>query len=190
MQEALATAQRPARTPQEASAPAPSGAQGAGSKPAAAPVPAAKLPVEELELLAVLARYPELLGTAEAARGGDLLVHPLARQLNRAAVELSAGTGSLDLPAWLETVGVADRATIATALRDERFAGLADPPGYLRKLVFRLEILRVDAEISMNTRLQKDAQARGDDAALRALAVRGIELRKTKEGLLAALQRP
>ena len=50
--------------------------------------------------------------------------------------------------------------------------------------------LRVDAEITMNTRLQKDAQARGDDAALRALAVRGIELRKTKEGLLAALQRP
>jgi len=56
--------------------------------------------------------------------------------------------------------------------------------------VFRLEILRVDAEMTMNTRLQKEAQARGDDAALRALAVRGIELRKTKEGLQAALQRP
>jgi hypothetical protein len=57
-------------------------------------------------------------------------------------------------------------------------------------LVIRLEILRVDAEISMNTRLQKDAQERGDDAALRALAVRGIELRQTKEGLKTALQRP
>jgi len=105
-------------------------------------------------------------------------------------VEQSAGTGSLDIPAWLETVAVADRAMIATVLGDERFAGLADPPGYLRKLVFRLEILRVDAEMTMNTRLQKEAQARGDDAALRALAVRGIELRKTKEGLRAALQRP
>ena len=73
---------------------------------------------------------------------------------------------------------------------DERFAELADPPGYLRKLVIRLEILRVDAEIAMNTRLQKEAQDAGDEAALRALAVRGIELRKTKEGLLAALQRP
>jgi hypothetical protein len=83
-----------------------------------------------------------------------------------------------------------DRATIASALRDERFAAPANPGGYLGKLVFRLEILRVDAEITMNTRLQKEAQARGDDAALRALAVRGIELRKTKEGLLAALQRP
>ena len=46
---------------------------------------------------------------------------------------------------------------------DERFAKLADPAGYLRKLVIRLEILRVDAEIAMNTRLQKEAQARGDD---------------------------
>ena len=56
--------------------------------------------------------------------------------------------------------------------------------------MIRLEILRVNAEIAMNTRLQKEAQAQGDDAALRAHAVRGIELRKTKEGLLAALQRP
>jgi DNA primase len=190
MQEAVATAQRLKARPSEPAPPSGSPAAPGAQPGAAAAAPAAKLPVEELELLAVLARYPELLGTAEAARGGDLLVHPLARQLHRAAVELSAGTGSLDISAWLETVGVADRATIATALRDERFAGLADPPGYLRKLVIRLEILRVDAEISMNTRLQKDAQARGDDAALRALAVRGIELRKTKEGLLAALQRP
>jgi len=181
MQEAAAATQRQPRA-QEAAA------QAAAAAPAQAP--AARLPTEELELLAVLAKYPELLRTSEAARGGDLLVHPLARQLNRAAIEQSAGSGSLDVPAWLETVGVADRATIAAALKDERFARLADPAGYLRKLVFRLEILRVDAEMTMNTRLQKEAQARGDDAALRALAVRGIELRKTKEGLQAALQRP
>ena len=133
-----------------------------------------------------------LLRSAEAKRAGDLLVHPLARQLYRAAAEQAAesASGTVDIPAWLETVAVADRATIATALGDERFAKLADPAGYLGKLVIRLEILRVDAEISMNTRLQKEAQARGDDAALRALAVRGIELRKTKEGLKTALQRP
>jgi DNA primase len=180
MQEAAAAAQRQPR------------AQDAAAQPATAPAqaPAARLPAEELELLVVLAKYPELLRTPEASRGGDLLVHPLARQLNRAAIEQSAGSGSLDVPAWMETVGVADRATIATALKDERFARLADPAGYLRKLVVRLEILRVDAEMTMNTRLQKEAQARGDDAALRALAVRGIELRKTKEGLRAALQRP
>ena len=73
---------------------------------------------------------------------------------------------------------------------DERFAKLADPAGYLRKLVIRLELLRVEAEISMNTRLQKEAQARGDRRGTAALAARGIELRQTKEGLKAALQRP
>jgi DNA primase len=186
MQEAAAAMQRPARQ-ETATSP---GQASSSPKPEPATAPAAKFPAEELELLVMLAKYPELLGTSEAARGGDLLVHPLARQLNRAAVEQAAGTGALDIPAWVEGVGKTDAATVMAALRDERFAGIADPPGYLRKLVFRLEILRVDAEIAMNTRLQRQAQDRGDDAALRALAVRGIELRKTKEGLLAALQRP
>jgi DNA primase len=191
LQEAAAAAQRQTRPTDSAS---PSGGPGgAGAKPAAAALasgPAARLPVEELEALVVLANNPELLRSPEGVRAGELLVHPLARQLFRAAAEQAAETGKLDRPAWFETVAVADRATIAAALGDEKFAELADPAGYLRKLVIRLEILRVDAEISMNTRLQKEAQTRGDDAALRALAVRGIELRKTKEGLLAALQRP
>ena len=187
MQEAVAAAQRSAR-PHE---PAPVG-QASGAKPADAPAPgpATRLPNEELEALVVLVNNPELLRAPEGVRAGDLLVHPLARQLYRAAAEQTAETGRLDRPAWLDAVGVSDRATIASALADERFAKLADPAGYLRKLVNRLEILRVDAEISMNTRLQKEAQARGDDAALRAHAVRGIELRKTKEGLKTALQRP
>jgi DNA primase len=183
MQEAAAAVQRQARPHEPAGATTP-------QAPATPAAPAARLPNEELELLVVLANYPELLRAPEAARAGDLLVHPLARQLFRAAAEQAAETGSLDIPAWLDAVAVAERATIASALRDERFAKLADPGGYLRKLVVRLEILRVDAEITMNTRLQKEAQARGDEASLRALAVRGIELRKTKEGLLAALQRP
>jgi len=38
--------------------------------------------------------------------------------------------------------------------------------------------------------MQREALGRGDEEAARALAVRGIELRKTKEGLMAALQRP
>jgi DNA primase len=181
LQEATATAQRQTR-PHEAAPAAPA---------AAAPsAPAARLPAEELEFLTVVGRYPELLRTPEAARAGDLLVHPMARQLYRAAAEQAAEAGTLEISVWLDMVAVADRSTIASALTDDKLAGIANPGGYLGKLVFRLEILRVDAEIAMNTRMQKEAQARGDDAALRALAVRGIELRKTKEGLLAALQRP
>ena len=44
--------------------------------------------------------------------------------------------------------------------------------------------------MAMGARLQREAHARGDEATLRALSVRGMELRKTKEGLQAALQRP
>jgi hypothetical protein len=148
-----------------------------------------RLPAEELELLVVLANYPELLRAPEASRGGDLLVHPLARQLYRAAAE-QAAAGALEIPTWLDTAAPADRATLASALKDERFAKLADPAGYMRKLVLKLESLRVDAEITMNTRLQKEAQARGDDDASNALSRRGVELRQTKEGLKTALQRP
>ena len=187
MQEAAAATQRQTRQ-QEPTPGGPVAPTDASAAPATGT--AARLPGEELELLALLAKHPELLRSPEARRAGDLLVHPLARQLYRAAAEQAAEAGNLDMPAWLETMAVPDRATIATALKDERFAKLADPAGYLGKLVIRLEILRVGAETTMNTRLQKEAQARGDDAASRALAVRGIELRKTKEGLLAALQRP
>jgi hypothetical protein len=184
MQEAAAATQRQARQHEGTAA-----AQATAPAPTA---PAARLPGEELELLVLLAKHPELLRSAEAKRAGDLLVHPLARQLYRAAAEQAAEgeTGTLDIPAWLETAAVADRATIASALGDERFAKLADPAGYLGKLVIRLEILRVDAEISMNTRLQKEAQARGDEDASNAHSKRGVELRQTKEGLKAALQRP
>jgi hypothetical protein len=188
MQEAAAAIQRQSRPPDGAHL---SGGQGvAGTAPAAAQAPAARIPAEELELLAAVARYPELLRTPEARRAGDLLVHPTARQLYRAAVEQATEAGNLDISTWLDTAAVADRVTIASALKDDRFSGISNPGGYLGKLAIRLEILRVDAEISMNTRLQKEAQAQGDDAALRAHAVRGIELRKTKEGLKAALQRP
>jgi hypothetical protein len=196
MQEAVAAAQKQARAYEPAHT---SGAQGQGTPtgaqaPASAATsgPATRLPAEELELLVMLANYPELLRSSEAARAGDLLVHPLARQLYRAAAEQAAqgDGGTLDIPAWLETMPVADRATIAAALGSERFAGIADPAGYLRKLVIRLEILRVNAEIAMTTRLQREAQERGTQDAANAHSVRGIELRKTKEGLLAALQRP
>jgi len=79
---------------------------------------------------------------------------------------------------------------VAAALMDGSLAEVADPPGLLRKLATRLELSRVDAEIEMSARMSQAAHARGDEAAQRALNNRGMELRKTKEGLQAALQRP
>ncbi len=94
-----------------------------------------------------------------------------------------------DVPAWLETAPPDVRARLNQAMMDES-AKTDDPPGLLRKLATRLELSRVDAEIDMNSRMQREAQERGDEATLRALSVRGIELRKIKEGLRVALQRP
>jgi hypothetical protein len=152
--------------------------------------PTSRLPAEELELLVVLARYPQLLRSPEAARAGDLLVHPLARQLYRAAAEQAAETGTLEIPTWLDAVALADRTAVAAALNDDGLAALANPAGYLGKLVTRLEILRVDAEISMKHAFAEGSAGAGDEDASNALSRRGVELRQTKEGLKTALQRP
>ena len=180
LQEAATRAHRGSHAAASAEAPAPAEA-------AVAPV---RLPPEELHVIVLLARYPELLRAPEASRAGELLLHPTIRQLYRMAAAMVAETGKLDVPAWLDAAPVAQRKTVAAGLMDGSLAEVADPSSLLRKLVTRLELLRLDAEIEMSARLSREAHARGDEAAQRALSIRGIELRKTKEGLQAALQRP
>ena len=119
-----------------------------------------------------------------------MLVHPTLRLLHRTATAMAVETGRVDVPAWLDAAPADHRPVVAAAVMDESLSELADPAGLLRKLTLRLELSRVDAEIEMNVRLMKEAHTRGDEAAQRALSLRGIELRKTKEGLQAALQRP
>jgi len=150
----------------------------------------ATLPNEELAVSVLLATYPQLLRTADAARAGELLVHPVMRQLHRAAIEQVTASSQLDVPAWLETAPADVRARLNQAMMDDSLTKTEDPPGLLRKLATRLELSRVEAEMDMNSRMQREAQGRGDEATLRALTVRGIELRKIKEGLRVALQRP
>jgi DNA primase len=149
-----------------------------------------RLPPEELHVIVLLARYPELLRAPEASRAGELLLHPTLRQLYRMAATMAAETGKLDVPAWLDAAPLDQRKTVTAGLMDGSLAEVADPAGLLRKLATKLELLRLDAEIEMSARLSREAHARGDEAAQRALSIRGIELRKTKEGLQAALQRP
>ena len=169
--------------------PAPSAEAPATPEAAVASAPV-RLPPEELHVIVLLARYPELLRAPEAARAGELLLHPTVRQLYRTAAAMVAETGKLDVPAWLDAAPADQRKTVAAGLMDGSLAEVADPTSLLRKLVTRLELLRLDAEIEMSARLSREAHARGDEAAQRALSIRGMELRKTKEGLQAALQRP
>ena len=148
------------------------------------------LPAEELHFVVLLASYPELGRTPDAARGGELLVDPSMRQLYRGAAEQIALTGRIDVPAWLDSAPPEVRNTVGAALMDGSIARVSDPGAAFSKLCAKLQLLRVDAEIAMSQRLQSDAQARGDEAAVRAILVRGIELNRTKRGLEAALQRP
>ena len=56
---------------------------------------------------------------------------------------------------------------------DGSLAEVADPPGLLRKLVTRLELSRVDAEIEMSARLSAGgARAGGRGGAAGAVAPR------------------
>jgi DNA primase len=172
--------------------PSPPVTDSAGRSPAASAVQVApaNLPAEELAVSVLLASNPALLRTVDAARAGELLVHPILRQLHRAAIEQVTASSQLDVPAWLETAPPDVRARVNQAMMDDSFIKTDDPPGLLRKLATRLELSRVEAEMDMNSRMQREAQERGDEATLRALTVRGIELRKIKEGLRVALQRP
>jgi len=148
------------------------------------------LPRDELELLALMATYPELCGTPEAARAGELLVDVGARQLFGAARNAIATSGRLDVPQWLQG-GPADvRRSVSAALMDAGLSQADNPSAKLRALSARLELQRVEAEISMTARLLEQARSRGDSAATLAMMVRGIELDKTKHGLKSALQRP
>jgi DNA primase len=166
------------------------GAAPAAPAPAAPPAPVAKLPAEELQLLVLLGRHPELVPTPEAARAGEMLINPTARLLHRAAARAVAETGRLEVADWLAAVPAGQAAAVTGAIMDGSVAEVEDPAGLLRKLTVRLELSRVVAELADNARLHKEALQRGDEREARALATRGIELRKTKGELQAALQRP
>ncbi len=159
-----------------------------GSVPA--PVTRRPLPPEELHFLVLLASYPELGRSPDAARGGELLVDPAMRQMFRGLAEQVALSARVDVPAWIDGAPADVRDTVSAALMDGSIAKVADPGAAFSKLCAKLQLLRVVAEIAMSNRLQSDAQVRGDEAAVRAILVRGIELNRTKRGLEAALQRP
>jgi DNA primase len=185
LQEAAARAHRGSHPGSSAETPSPPTAMDGAT--ATAPL---RPPPEELQVIVLLALHPELLRAPEAVRAGELLLHPVVRQLHRMAATMVAETGKLDVPIWLDAAPVELRKTVAAGLMDGSLTGVAEPAGLLRKLAIRLELSRLDAEIEANTRQTREAHARGDEAALRALNNRGMELSKTKEGLKAALQRP
>ncbi len=164
---------------------------------AVAPIPAQPdrppsrvLPRDELEVITLLVTYPELASTPEAKRAGDLLVDPAARQMFRLAREAIIETGRLDFSTWVESGPSDVRQSLAAALMDEGVSRSENPATSLRALTARLELQRVEAEISATLRLASQAQSRGDAAASLEAMKRHGELQQTKQGLKSALQRP
>jgi DNA primase len=151
---------------------------------------AVRLRPDELQVTVLLALNPQLMGEPAATRAGELLIHPTLRLLHRTIATMIAETGKVDIPAWLDAAPADHRPVIAAAVMDDGLSGMGDPAGLLRKLATRLELSRVNAEIEMTSRQALEAHARGDHDEQRALNLRELDLRKTKEGLLAALQRP
>ena len=170
--------------------PVPAVAASAQAASPAAPAPQRKLPPEELHFLVLLASFPELGRLPETTRAGELLIDPAVRQLLRLAMQGIADTGRLDTPAWLEAAPADVRDSVSRALMDGSVTKVADPKVTLLKLGAKLELLRVEAEILMNEKQAQAARSRGDEATTNATMRRGIELKQTKLGLKAALERP
>jgi len=162
-----------------------------GTTPAPVPaVPDRALPRDEMELLALLVTYPEVANSSEATRAGDLLVDPAARELYRTARQALADTGRLDVPAWLEAGPPDVRRSLSAALMDGGLSQADNPSAKLRALTARLELQRVEAEISMTLRLLEQARSRGDVDAMNAAMRRHQALGTAKQDLKTALQRP
>ena len=166
------------------------GAPAAATPPPAPAVPDRVLPRDEMELLALLVTYPEVAGSAEAARGGDLLVDPAARELYRTARQALADNGRLDVPAWLEAGPPDVRRSLSAALMDGGRSQADNPSAKLRALTARLELQRVEAEISRTAQLLEQARSRGDVDGVNAAMRRSLELGTARQGLKTALQRP
>jgi DNA primase len=167
----------------------------AASRPAPASAPAPTLarrdpPRDELEALVLLVSKPELARLPAARRVEELLIDPGLRSMARTALEQLAGGGHLDMAAWLDSGPEDVREAVSAALMDGRFEGLRDDERTLRSLVLRLERARLEAQIAATKDDLEKARQNGDEAAVRAISQREIELIRTKLGLSQALARP
>jgi DNA primase len=151
-----------------------------------------EVPRDELEALVLLVSKPALARLPAARRVQELLTDPALRSLARSALAgLQEGAGGhFDTAAWLDTGPEDVREAVSSALMDGRFEGLRDDERTLRSLILRLERARLEAEINVTKAALDRARQSGDDAAVRAMSLREIELIRTKLGLSQALARP
>jgi hypothetical protein len=119
---------------------------------------------------------------------GDLLVDPGLRLLCRVALEALEKDGRIDVPVWLESAPADIRDAVAAAVMGGAYEKVPDFERFLAMLVASLELARVEAEFTQMTSELEKARDRGDDAAVRALPMRLVELKRRKLELTEALR--
>ena len=152
--------------------------------------PEPEMPRDQLEALVFLISKVETSWIAEARRVEELITDPRLTGLARTAVEQLAAGARVDIASWLDSGAAEVRKAVSTALMDGRFEGLRSDEKTLRSLILRLERARLEEEIAATKSALEKARQGGDEAAVRAMSQREIELIRTKLGLSQALARP
>jgi DNA primase len=155
--------------------------------------PEREIPRDQLEALVLLVSKVEpgrVSQLNDARRVQELITDPRLTPLARTAVEQLAAGSRVDIASWLDDGAPDVRRAVSTALMDGRFEGLRSDEKTLRSLILRLERARLEEEIVATKSALEKARQSGDEAAVRAMSQREIELIRTKLGLSQALARP
>jgi DNA primase len=165
--------------PNHPNAQRPAGGHGTGQNDAPPAAARTVPPIDELEVICLLADHPSLIATAEADKAFWLLTDARLRDMYSAARD---GQPLLELaPVQLPT-------STAEYVLSGKYAETKDPRAALVKMVDGLE-LRSSAlsRTSMNSEM-KDANRRGDQNRARLLAQLGVAERKNDRDEVARLK--
>jgi hypothetical protein len=165
---------RPAQHPNAPSSQASGGADAspATTKPVAAP------PMEELELIALLADHPELIATAEADKAFCLLTDDRLRAMYSAA---------RDGQFLLELAPVRLPPTTAQHVLSGKYALAKDAPSSLAAMTRNLEARNANVSRMESRKRLTDAGRRGDHDRARLLAQRAVAERRGDHELVSKL---
>jgi DNA primase len=135
----------------------------------ATPRPVAPPPMDELELITLLADHPVLIATAEADKAFWLLTDGRLRDMYSAA---------RDGQSLLELAPVRLPPTTAKHVLSGKYTSAKDPPSSLAAMTRNLEARKVGVDLVELRKSLADAKRRGDHGLARELAQRAVAERR------------
>ncbi|MEO7731991.1 MAG: toprim domain-containing protein, partial [Kofleriaceae bacterium] len=168
-------APRPHGPPAHPNSPAPGTEEGAPATPKSVAPP----PMDELEVIMLLADHPVLIATAEADKAFWLLTDERLRAMYSAARD---GQSFLELaPAQLPP-------PTAKHVLSGKYASAKDPPSSLAAMTRNLEARKIDASRVELRKSLEDARRRGDHVLARNLAQQAVAQRTGNHELASRLE--